>query len=367
MLKIHILNVDHGDSIVVEYICAKGNVYGVIDSNIPKGNKTPPALLKLQHLDVKKLSFVALTHPHADHFLGLPDILKTYEVATFYSFPLDQYLPGRLVKLRDIYKEIYSSTDSPSLRQTLVQFIELLHLVKEKIGDKNWEEPVGCNSPIYPEGFEGVDIKVLLPHPSNKGKYFEMIRNGDFNIATSPDLNSLSLAFQIKYKGVEIILGGDGDSSSWVSHKNTLLRGGISLSGRVIKLPHHGSKYDCTPSTFDHLFNPKQDCKIACISANGRSHPNSEIFEYIDSHNIHPYCTNLTELCRSNIKQIVNSDALEPVLNHFINLHEDSIGRAIQPCQGDIEITIEDDGTVNVSAEYPHECIFRGNYDFIFE
>lgn len=173
MLTIHILNVEQGDSVVLEYESGGQKHYGVIDSNIPDSSDTPPALAKLSALGAESLSFVVLTHPHLDHFDGLFDILHTYQgkVGTFFAYPLGHETPGRLNDLKNAYKNVCINTESPSLKRTSKELIKLLAYVNEFVGAKNWEEPSGYDNSIYPDGFAGVDIKVLLPHPRDKGPY----------------------------------------------------------------------------------------------------------------------------------------------------------------------------------------------------
>jgi metal-dependent hydrolase (beta-lactamase superfamily II) len=65
MLKVHVLNVEHGDSIIVEF----NGSFGLIDSN--RCGQRIPALEKLQALGAERLRFVALTHPHHDHYRGI--------------------------------------------------------------------------------------------------------------------------------------------------------------------------------------------------------------------------------------------------------------------------------------------------------
>ena len=373
MLSIHILDVGHGDSIILEYDYNGEKHYGVIDSNIPDRCDTPPALTKLQALSADFLSFVALTHPHFDHYNGLLDILKHYEgrIRNFYGFPLGKENPVRLTKLKETYRKVYKSTDSNFLKKSSKEFVQILHQVYHSIGKHNWEEPTGVENSIYPEGFLGVDLKVLLPHPKEKGRYFEMIEKGDEGVTNSQDLNNLSLAFQVQYAGIEIILGGDGTNTGWKAHQLTLAKGGKKLNGDVVKLPHHGSKKECESRVMDYLFSnsqcEKSQCeKIACISANGRSHhPATEVMEFIGQQSIHPYCTNLSDVCKAKIKQLNFSENLDPELNRVINIFEEHFGSAIQPCQGDIEIKINQNGEVSIVTQYHHPCIYRGDYDFL--
>ena len=72
------MNVDHGDSIVLEYRASAELAFAVIDSNVKTGQK-PRALEKLEMLGAQSLSFVAITHPHADHYMGMRAIMEAYK------------------------------------------------------------------------------------------------------------------------------------------------------------------------------------------------------------------------------------------------------------------------------------------------
>jgi len=368
LLKIHILNVDHGDSIILEYDSEGGKSFALIDSNISKNSPIPPALTKLQSLGATHLSFVSLTHPHDDHYLGLLQVLQYYngEVDNFFSYPTGLDTAARREKLTATFKKAVSETDSPRLHKSAIEFCSLLRHLKDSIKFSNWEEYTGPDNTLYAKGFNGVSIKVILPHPKAKGLYFSMIDNENQDLINSPDLNDLSLAFRVKYAGVEVILGGDGPGSKWNYLKRTYDRQGQELNGEFVKLPHHGSKKDCTDKVLQFLFDKGDDNrKLALISANGRSHPDDDVIQNINDHNIHPYCTNLTRLCRANIEKINFSNSITPELNNIINWFEDHSEQAVQPCQGDIEISIDASGDIDVKTEYDHPCIFRGDYDFL--
>lgn len=133
MLTFHFLNVNHGDSIILQYESDKGTYFGLIDSNNPNKNNIPPALNKLQSLGAEKLSFVALTHPHADHYSGLLKTIQEYEgkIDHFFSFPISNYTDGRLTKLVEIYADLYNETDSPVLKTNLHEFVAILLFAKK--------------------------------------------------------------------------------------------------------------------------------------------------------------------------------------------------------------------------------------------
>ena len=74
-LRVHILDVGHGDTIIVEIpIGNKGNIFGVIDC-IQFEAKVKKYL---EDLEVQELAFVCATHPHDDHIEGIQQLLETY-------------------------------------------------------------------------------------------------------------------------------------------------------------------------------------------------------------------------------------------------------------------------------------------------
>ena len=194
MLTFYILNVGHGDSVIIEYVSSTGPVFGVIDSN-RTGQNIPAALQKLRELGANKLSFVALTHPHQDHYKGLLEILEAYkgQIAGFYTFPLDHHRQGRLKELAEIYHRIYKSTDDSTIRTSLKEFVQILSHAKNFIGLENWEEPEGFSYELAPVGFEGVEIIAILPPKKVKGTYFQMIEAGSYDIINRLQENKLSL------------------------------------------------------------------------------------------------------------------------------------------------------------------------------
>jgi len=216
LLNIYILNVNKGESIVLHHEKELKHSFAVIDS-YSVGQQTPPALSKLQELGAERLSFVALTHPHADHYIGLSEIVEFYQnkIDNFYSFPLGLYNDeSRLKKFASIYKEIYKNSDDEKVKRDTKAFVQLLVSVKNHIGLDNWEELTGNNSPMYPVGFEDIEICSLLPPPKVKGDFFHKIDEGTYQPQTDKE-NDLSFALCVKYKGYEIILGGDGTKENW--------------------------------------------------------------------------------------------------------------------------------------------------------
>ncbi|OCC15398.1 hypothetical protein DBT_1145 [Dissulfuribacter thermophilus] len=365
MLHIHILNVGQGDSIIIQYEGEEGPAFGVIDSNTFGGDPCP-ALTRLRSLGAERLSFVALTHPDSDHYSGLSHILKYYKdrISTFYCFPFGIHLQGRLRKFATIYRQLYVDSD-PSIRKRYKELIQILYLVKQYIGLENWEEPTGGFTPIAPKGFKGVDIRVLLPLPNLKGRYFDMIEAGSYDVTASNENNRLSMAFSFKYKGKQIILGGDCQEKRWFEHKRFCSRADITLLGNSVKLPHHGADKDNSVDVISHLFD-NDDHRSAIISAGGGSHPAKGTLLRLEEKKFSPYCTNLSKYC-SNIRDVDFSLSakhdLNPRLVRF--LESCKVSNKIRPCQGDITISINGKGHFAIDRQYENSCPRRGDFEFL--
>lgn len=77
-MKVIFKNVGQGDSIVLHWYSESGNPeIGIIDCNIY--NQTNPVLDYLVQEKIREVKFIQLTHPHADHYSGLLDVLDYCE------------------------------------------------------------------------------------------------------------------------------------------------------------------------------------------------------------------------------------------------------------------------------------------------
>lgn len=366
MLNIHVLNVGHGDSIVLEYQDSRGSAFAVIDSNVKK-NQSPKALQKLQSLNAASISFIAVTHPHADHFLGMKAILEAYEgrIDNLYTFPISQE-SDKLQEIARKYKEAAdNSSDSIEITRIVEEF---LHIFKHarKI---NWESPKGLYSELVAPGFHDVQIFAILPPARNNQRLYDDLVQGKIKFE-SADHNNLSLAFLIRYKGHQIILGGDGTHENWEYQNKRWNNNSFDVKSVAAKLPHHGSKKDNSPIVLDILYGKDDDAlpgRVAFISAEGGSHhPHSDVIDSLVHKDIKPYCTNLAARCGANIKNRVINTAIDPALLRFINSSVTTNSQSNeQPCQGDITFHISDTDEFTVTTEHKHLCPYRGDYSFL--
>ena len=361
MLTIHLLNVEHGDSIVLEHKNSDNEAsFAVIDSNCRSG-QSAPALIKLKELGAQKLSFVMLTHPHADHYRGLFQILQEYKgrIGQFLIFPIGEFIPSRIKQLSSRYQKLIESQDDAEVTRASLEFLQILKFCYEELRQE-FNQCSGESSELYLAGFRDIKFYSILPPNKVKGVYFRQIAEASSDLVDSPDLNDLSIAIHIKAYDVDLILGGDGSLSNWMNHRRRVGYDDSHFKSKVVKLPHHGSAKDSGLDVVKYLFADSGK-RVAAISANGQSHPDPHLIQELSSRDIAPYCTNLMTICGARVRQMVAARNLDPELAKWINQLVSS-PRVIQPCQGNVSISIDSNGEVSVEREFNNPCGFRGDF-----
>jgi beta-lactamase superfamily II metal-dependent hydrolase len=365
MLTFHILDVGHGSSVLIELETAAGRSFGVIDSNASAGQE-PKALTKLREKGATKLAFVGLTHPHKDHFSGLYTIICAFPGAIdqFYSCPMGELFQNkdRLKKLTRKCLSVLEHSDGRDQRRAALEFAQILIWADEgaRNGELGWHECKGEEFSVAPPGFSDVEVCALLPPSRVVGTYVQRILKEDMSVLGGFEENDISIAFRFSYRGRTIILGGDGTAANWAARRRYEHNKNSRLSGDVVNLPHHGSKHDCEPDVLMQLFS-SAGRRIGITSANGITHPDLEVIEWLQKNSIEPYCTNLIPACGANAQRLLILPGLEPQLARWVREVADD--GQVQACQGDVVLRIEDNGDWDVIPEHRNMCGYRGDYD----
>jgi beta-lactamase superfamily II metal-dependent hydrolase len=358
--------VGHGDSIVLEHEdCTGEKSFGVIDSNCKPG-ASPRALDLLKSLGAEKLSFVAITHPHADHYMGMKAILQHFstKIDVLYTFPIRKE-SGDMKRLVKAYKDHATSTDDKSQQKNSLELAHILLLAKSAA--TYWETPSGTKTDVSVSGFVGVKISTLLPPSKVKGDFFQKILSGEVEPETL-QLNDLSMAFLVEYAGQQIILAGDGTQSNWMFQAKRWEMGGQTLAPVAVKVPHHGSKHDCSPKVINILYGvdvAQAAGAVACVSANGKTHPSPDVLDEFVRRGILPYCTNLARRCGANTRSLIADPQTDPTLLRLINSAAIDSEESTQPCQGDIVLEFQSGHVMRVTTEHKNLCPLRGDLSFL--
>lgn len=209
-LVITMINVDHGDSLLINSKDSKNNRhFALIDTGMARYSQNVVKCLNKNK--IKKLDFIIISHTHSDHMGGLSEILKQVDV--------DQiFLPN------------YFKVKSKLLSSNRVR-----KLIKNKnINIKN----IKPNQKIL---IGKSEFNVLYPIVSQKQKL-------------PKDINDSSIVGLLKYSGFKMMFTGDATAKIEEKIINNYSRDKVKCN--ILKLAHHGSQ---TSSSLDFLnyVNPK--------------------------------------------------------------------------------------------------------------
>lgn len=188
-LHIYFLDVGQGDS---QYVRKMNNFDLLIDGG--PDNKVISELGAVMPFWDRKIDYIMLSHPHADHVTGLIEVLKRYQV-------------GQIL-----------ATDAMT---TTNEYLEFLKIVKEK------------NIPFRlvraSDEFDlDKDVKLAILWP-DESFYGREVNN----------LNNTSVVAKLTYNNFTALFTGDAE----VDVQKDLLQAIIyKLQANILKVPHHGSK-----------------------------------------------------------------------------------------------------------------------------
>lgn len=360
MLKLHFLNVENGDCIIIECINEPVRTYGVIDCNRTLARPSP-ARDKLLALGAKELSFVCLTHPDRDHYSGLFDVLAEYrgKIGAFYTFPIglleqDESRMRKLAKSYAIAAE--NGGDDPDYFRKSLEFIEILRYAHKEFLPDKWQEMHGPYNLLTPPGLSDVNLVCLLPFRRDKGPFFQALASGKWPVESDVESNALSVALRVEYKGTSFLLGADAPSNSWLHHWRVWGRDQRTIGSASVKLPHHGSRLDCTPEACSYMFCRGPSEKRGVISANGKSHPQEEVLLWCAHQGIRTYCTNRLLSRGSSVTQLIADADLDPILNRRLVEFSTFEVTDVDPCKGDITVCVDENGEVEVATQFTNIC-----------
>lgn len=196
-LRIHLLDVGHGDCTIIEHPNGKITIKDINEGN----NKSCIAYIRflMSERGSKTIHRYIQTHPDMDHMRGLSKLLNDFDILEFWdtrntkeisSFrSLNEHLDWTAYKNFPEIKKRYYNHDSKNLNL----FFE--------------------------------DIEILSPSPA-----VTLLAN------LQQSHNNHSYIIRITYGSFSIVLGGDAESEVW----DNLAMQGVLKPCTVLKAPHHG-------------------------------------------------------------------------------------------------------------------------------
>ena len=226
-LEVTFIDVGQADSILLEN---EGH-YMLIDAG---NNEDGPKLVNyLKNQNVSNFDYVIGTHPHEDHIGGLDNIIKNFNIETFYM---------------------------PDVITTTKTFEDVL----DALGEKNMSLSIPKTNATFKLG--DATVKVLYVGTEEER-----------------DLNNTSIVLKVTYQNISFLF--TGDASTKVEEKLNK----SDLQSTVLKVGHHGSS-TATNEEFLNTVNP-QYAVISVGVDNQYEHPHTTVLNTLASHNITTYRT----------------------------------------------------------------------------
>lgn len=235
-LKIHFINVNHGDAIIVEMPDYDGYAhFGIIDLGPPRGEEKlfvteyMKKLIQLRRNNANilnyKIDFVCITHPHDDHYGGITKFIN-------------EFGDSQNTKIEEFWDCGFRVNDTT--------YNNVLKSIK--YNDKIRFKRVSAGSEFE---FGDVRIQILSPSVDLRNRFDTW----------GVDINDSSIVLRIQLKKAFVILAGDAEFASWGKiteefprrESITFFRDSIGLAEwedpakdqlkcLLLKVSHHGSK-----------------------------------------------------------------------------------------------------------------------------
>jgi competence protein ComEC len=232
-LTAHFIDVGQGDSILFTY----HDEAILIDAG---GSKSKGEIIVsyLQNQGVDDIDLLIISHPHADHFGGLSEVIR--------AFAIDQVLDNGQTSLS--YENRKTEFDA-----------------------KNIPVSVALRGQEYTFD-SAVTVRVLSPPVS-----------GFFG-----DTNEDSVVVRISYGSIDFLMTGDAESEA---NKDMLLQSFSPVESEVLKVGHHGSNGTVT-SEFLAIVDPEVSV-IEVGAGNTYGHPTPQTLALLDEYGTKIFRTDL--------------------------------------------------------------------------
>jgi ribonuclease BN (tRNA processing enzyme) len=313
---------------------------GVVDAHPSTTTGSRPKILDL--VDGKRIHFVCLTHPHADHGKDLIPILRDHP-------DLDSFWHT----LSDVSVFVFSGGQIPNYRSPFQEVVREFHagwgrFLTEIYGHVGKRKLPHRKLRADLESIEiaGVQIHFLSPEESEQNRFtaaYQEIAQGKRK--GYPDPNAVSAILALEYGGHVVLLGADALKTNWSQAIEKYRRLRLPKAA-IFKVPHHGASnaFDSRKKKPNYLDLASKET-FSVLFAGDSNHPDPQVEERLRSK------TSLGCLINGKRCQLQGTDPnpLEIELPGAIAVSQD-----ITPCQHQISFAIDAGGSITQTAG--HRC-----------
>ena len=224
----------------------------LVDAGEGYVNSSNKVVKYLKDQGVQKIDHLFMTHPHSDHYGGIPAVVKAFDIGTAYYAPIADWFKVRT-------DEIDGGTKG--------YFDRAIIALQEKINS------------------DGTGVK--LEAPDAEGKVYQVTANSSFTVYNSlacafndhreMQFNDYSMIMKYTYKEVNALLNADINV-----HYEYVMLGKVKANGEkcestdpeaiapmgeidILKLPHHGNN-NITTHTLLNEANPNKLNRFAVVT-----------------------------------------------------------------------------------------------------
>ncbi len=234
-LHLYFLNIGQGDATLIQTPRGK---YILVDGG--PGDGILQVLPEKLGFFRSRIDMVVLTHPHADHVEGLISVMERYEIPMV----------------------LYSGVESDT--KAYARFKQLAAKSRILIAR------AGRDIEIEP----GLYLDILAP-----------VRSLENRKVRDDMINDTSVVFRLLYGDTHVLFTGDMEEPL----EQALLYQGYDIQSLILKAGHHGSK---TSSSNLLLYNANPKFATISVGKNNKfKHPNTEILDRFEEHDIQSYRT----------------------------------------------------------------------------
>ena len=231
-----------GDAILITDSAGGRARHVLIDASDRGGT----VIARLRQFQVDTLAAVILSHPHADHYGGMAEVLE--------HFPTRAFVYGGTARAARSYRALLAAID--------------------RLGIPVVTADTGVRRLVLLTATDSVILTILAPPTSCHA--LAAAAGGD-------EINNCSIGVRLERRGFTMLLPGDAEIAElewWMVTRRAL------LTSNVLKASHHGSTNGTPPEWLDAV-RPG----AVVISANGRQHPFAEVLVLLAARGIPSYCT----------------------------------------------------------------------------
>lgn len=239
VLRVTAIDVGQGDSTLLDFPDGRAwlvDAGGVVGSPVDPGAAAVLPVLRARRRE--RLEVVVLTHPHPDHFGGLPAVLARIPVGEIWDSG-----QGEAEGAGPVYAEIMRAARARGTRI---------------FGPREL-----CGRPRF---VGGARVELLSPCPA---------------FVSGRDANDNSLVIRVAFGRRSVLLTGDAEA---LEESELVARHGATLRADLLKVGHHGSR----TSTNDGLLDAVRPAwaTISCGVRNRFGHPHAPVLERLETHGV---------------------------------------------------------------------------------